>query len=159
MSDATLTVTADGLTIERGIDAPPQAVWAALTEPGLFASWFGKPTSNVPVESVSLDLRPDGAWRATMIVTATGGEIPWRGRYREVASPDRLSFTLSDAPGAEFELITFELAEADATGEAGRRTRLTCRQEGGHLSEEQYSRAGAGWLGFLEALAEVSARA
>ena len=91
--------TANGITITRVFDAPRERVWKEWIEPERFADWFGGPASEVPLSSVSMDVRPGGSWRLTMLVDSGRGEIHWRGQYREVVEPERLVFTVCDRPG------------------------------------------------------------
>jgi len=96
---------AAGITITRVFDAPREAVWKEWTEPERFADWFGGSESEVPLSTVSMDVRPGGSWRLTMFADPGRREIHWHGEYREVV--ERLVFTLSDQPGEDaYELIT-----------------------------------------------------
>ena len=38
-------------------------MWREWTEPAAFADWFGGTESEVPLASVSMDVRPGGSWR------------------------------------------------------------------------------------------------
>ena len=55
-----------GITITRVFDAPRERVWREWTEPEPFADWFGGTESEIPLDTVSMDVRPGGSWRATM---------------------------------------------------------------------------------------------
>src|SRR5213592_4495854 len=90
---------AEGITITRVFDAPRERVWREWTEPERFADWFGGPESEVPLSTVSMEVRPGGEWRLTMFAGEERREIRWKGEYREVVEPERLVFTLSDQPG------------------------------------------------------------
>jgi len=90
-----------GINIRRVFDAPPERVWAEWTTPDAFADWFGGPNSEVPLESVSMDVRPGGAWRLTMFAEPGRRQINWKGEYKEVDEPERLVFTVSDQPHDE----------------------------------------------------------
>ena len=138
-----------GITIVRVLDAPREAVFRAWTEPARFADWFGGAGGDVPLDGVSLDVRPGGAWRATMYAGPDRLEIPWRGEYREVAAPERLVFTLTDRPGDAYEVVTVQLSDL---GDG--RTEMRFEQRGGHLTPEQYGEAQAGWLGFFDRMEE-----
>ena len=95
-----------GITIKRIFDAPRELVWREWTEPDRFADWFGGPQSEVPLSTVSMDVRPGGAWRATMFADPGRREIQWKGEYREVAEPERLVFTVTDQPDDDaYELV------------------------------------------------------
>jgi uncharacterized protein YndB with AHSA1/START domain len=137
------------LSLTRVFDAPRELVWKEWTEPERFADWFGGPQSDVPLSTVSMDVRPGGSWRATMFFGPRRHEIQWEGDYREVVEPERLVFTVSDRPGQEErELVTVVLTDL-----GGGRTEMLLEQRGG-MTPEQYERTGKGWSGFFDRMAE-----
>ena len=96
-----------GFTLTRVFDAPRERVWREWTEPERFADWFGGPEAEVPLDSVAMDVRPGGTWRATMFSGPGRREIRWAGAYREVVAPERLVLTFSDRPDEDaHELVT-----------------------------------------------------
>src|SRR4051794_21090518 len=150
-----------GFTATRIFDAPRERVWREWTEPEGFADWFGGVECEVPLSTVSMDVRPGGAWRATMFCGPGRREIRWTGEYREVAEPERLVFTISDQPGGErdrpgeprYELVTVVLADL---GDG--RTEMRFEQRG-HMRPEEYDRARDGWGAFFDRLDERLAAA
>jgi uncharacterized protein YndB with AHSA1/START domain len=140
---------ADGIAITRVFDAPREEVWREWTEPERFADWFGGAGGEVPVSTVSMDVRPGGAWRLTMFAGPDRRRIDWHGEYREVDAPERLVFTISDRPTERYEVITVVLVDL---GDG--RTELQFTQHGGNLTPEEYEQAGAGWGGFFDRMAE-----
>jgi uncharacterized protein YndB with AHSA1/START domain len=138
----------EGITITRIFDAPRERVWREWTEPERFADWFGGTQSEVPLSSVSMDVRPGGSWRLTM--HAARGEIHWKGEYREVVEPERLVFTVTDRPDDDAD----ELVIVVLTDLGDGRTEMHFEQRGGTLSPEQYERAGQGWSTFFDRIAE-----
>jgi uncharacterized protein YndB with AHSA1/START domain len=144
---------ADGITITRVFDAPRERVWKEWTEPERFADWYGGSEAEVPLSTVSMDVRPGGSWRATMFAGPERREIHWKGEYREVVEPERLEFTLSDQPGEEYELITVVLTDL---GDG--RTEMLFQQRGG-LPPEVYEAAAQGWSTFFDRLAQRLAAA
>ena len=138
-----------GITITRLFEAPREQVWREWTEPERFADWFGGSESEVPLPSVSMDVRPGGSWRLTMFAEPGRREIKWKGEYREVVAPERLVFTVSDQPGEDaYELVTVVLTDL-----GGGRTEMRFEQRG-TLPPEVYERAGQGWSGFFDRIAE-----
>ncbi len=138
-----------GITIKRVFEAPRVRVWREWTEPARFADWFGGPEAEVPLSSVSMDVSPGGAWQATMFFGPDRREIQWKGEFREVAKPERLVFTVTDRPDDDaYELVTVVLNDL---GDG--RTEMLFRQDG-HMTPEQYERAGQGWSGFFDRIAE-----
>jgi uncharacterized protein YndB with AHSA1/START domain len=136
---------ADGITIVRVFDAPRERVWREWVEPDAFADWFGGPEAEVPLTTVSMDVRPGGAWRATMYADPGRREIHWKGEYLEVVEPERLVFTVTDRPDDDArELVTVVFNDL---GDG--RTEMHFRQTG-HMSAEQYERAGQGWSKFFD---------
>jgi uncharacterized protein YndB with AHSA1/START domain len=143
------TAFEEGITITRVFDAPRERVWKEWIDPERFADWFGGPESQVPLSTVSMDVRPGGSWRLTMFAKPGRREIRWKGEYREVVEPERLVLTLSDQPGEDaYELITVVLNDL---GDG--RTEMLFRQSG-RMSPDQYERAGQGWSIFFDRIAE-----
>lgn len=78
------------LMLTRIIDAPPEKVFKAWTEPELLKQWFAPLPWTTPV--VEIDLRPGGA---SLIVMRSpdGNDMPNRGVYLEVVKTQLLVFT------------------------------------------------------------------
>jgi uncharacterized protein YndB with AHSA1/START domain len=141
-------------TIRRVFDAPRGRVWQAITEPAELSAWFFTPPYTLPVETVTMDVRPGGAFRATMVHESDGSELPFVGTYREVEAPNRLVQTLEnpgDPDDPNTETLTYMLEDADGG------TALVYHQTG-HLPAEQYPLIEQGVAGFYERLAEHLAR-
>jgi uncharacterized protein YndB with AHSA1/START domain len=138
----------DAISITRVFDAPRERVWREWTEPERFADWFGGTQSEVPLASVTMDVRVGGAWRLTMLTPR--GEILWHGEYREVDEPGRVVFTLTDQPPgeAQYALITVELTDL---GDG--RTEMQFEQRG-PMPPAQVRAARAGWGSFFDRIAE-----
>jgi len=78
------------LILTRLIDALPEKVYSAWTEPALLKQWFcPKPWS---VASAELDVRPGGV-SAIVMRSPEGQEFPSSGVYLEVVENRRLVFT------------------------------------------------------------------
>jgi uncharacterized protein YndB with AHSA1/START domain len=136
-----------GLELTRIFDAPRERLWREWTEPERFADWFGGREAHIPLDSVSMDVRPGGRWQATM--HHGGGEIQWEGVYREVVEPALLVLTFSVQPGEEAsELVTVVFTEL-----GGGRTEMHLEQRG-TLSRDIYEQSVEGWSSFLDRLAE-----
>jgi len=134
-----------GITITRIFDAPRERVWREWTDPERFADWFGGPEADIPLATVSMDVREGGPWRATMFFGSDRREIPWHGTYREVVPPERLVLTISDQPpGNRYELVTVVLTDL---GDG--RTEMHFEQRG-FMPPEHYEAAGAGWGRFFD---------
>jgi uncharacterized protein YndB with AHSA1/START domain len=89
----TSSTTYREFTITRVFDASRELVFKAWTDPAHVALWFGPLGYRTPVSGISLDVRPGGSWRATMISDSDGSEHPVGGVYLEVVEPERLVFT------------------------------------------------------------------
>jgi NADPH:quinone reductase len=138
-----------GLTIVRVFDAPPERLWAEWTTPAAFADWFGGAASEVPLESVTMDVRPGGTWRATMFAGPDRVELAWAGEYLEVDPPVRLVLTMTDRPQDEArERVTVELLDL---GDGRTEMRLEQR---GHMTPQRYRATESGWGGFFDRMAE-----
>jgi uncharacterized protein YndB with AHSA1/START domain len=138
-----------GITITRVFDAPRERVWREWTKPASFADWFGGPQSEVPLASVSMDVRPGGAWRATMFAEPGRRRIEWTGEYLEVIAPERLVFTVSDQPAEDASEVVIVVLTDLGDG----RTEMRFEQRGS-MAPEGYERAGQGWGIFFDRIAE-----
>jgi uncharacterized protein YndB with AHSA1/START domain len=138
----------DGITIKRVFDASPEQVWREWVEPARFADWFGAEDGEVPLSTVSMDVRPGGALRLTMFAGPERREIRWKGEYQEVEPPERLVFTISDQPDEVYALVTVLLSDL---GDG--KTEMLFEQRG-PLPPEMYERAAQGWSTFFDRIAE-----
>jgi len=120
-------------TLTRVLDAPVENVWAAWTQPEHYAQWSG-----AVLPTISLDVRPGGAWRATM-ATPDGSEFPLTGTYGEVVENERLQ-VIMDLPGGASTVMAVDL-----TAEEGK-TRIVLSQECATAEARDMSEQGSGML-------------
>jgi uncharacterized protein YndB with AHSA1/START domain len=138
-----------GISLTRVFDVARERVWREWTEPEAFADWFGGPTCEIPLDTVSMDVRPGGAWKLTMYAPPNRRQIDWWGEYREVEPPERLVFTISDQPDEDlFDLIVVVLTDL---GDG--RTEMLMEQRG-FMGPQQYEAAKRGWGGFFDRMDE-----
>lgn len=131
------TTPANGFsyTLTRTLDAPAARVWQAWTTPDQYAQW-----AHAAPGSVELDVRPGGAWKATM-VTPDGAEFPLTGTYVEVDEPTHLVLGM-DIPGRPTpETMTMEL-----TDQGPRNTVITLRQTCDTAEARDMAEQGSGML-------------
>jgi uncharacterized protein YndB with AHSA1/START domain len=138
-----------GFTMTRVFDAPRERVWREWTEPEAFADWFGAPTSEVPLDTVTMDVRPGGAWSLTMYAGPGRMQIDWIGEYIEVEPPERLVFTVTDRPDEPARERVIVVLNDLGDG----RTEMQFEQTG-HLPPEMYERTKTGWGGFFDRVDE-----
>ena len=154
MTKATTSTEGRDLILTRVIDAPPEKVFRAWTEPDLLRQWFAPKPWTTP--NVEIDVRAGGSSLFVMR-NPDGNEFPNRGVYLEVVKNQRLVFT--DAFTRAWEpspkpfmtvILTFE--------DLGGKTRYTARVR--HWTEadrEAHEKMGfqAGWAMCTEQLADV----
>jgi uncharacterized protein YndB with AHSA1/START domain len=139
-------------TITRELAAPRELVFDAITKPEHFAVWFGTADVEVPLDSLSMDVRPGGGFRAVMVLP-DGNRINWAGEYVEVDPPARVTMTLTDNPGEYAGLpVLFDLDEI-AGG-----TRLTISQDRADFGDEQVAATIAGYNAFIDEIERELAR-
>jgi uncharacterized protein YndB with AHSA1/START domain len=139
----------NAFTITRVFDAPRERLWQEWTEPERFADWFGA-EGEVPLATVSMDVREGGDWRLTMFYGPNRVESNWHGRYQEVVPPERLVLTMTDEPegGDRYALITVVLTDL---GDG--RTEMHFEQRDDQ-TPEAHKRASTGWGKFFDRLDE-----
>ncbi len=84
------------LMVERMMDAPPELVWMAWTQPEHLKKWFTPRPWTIP--ECEVDLRPGGKFRVLMRGPA-GEESPILGCYLDVVPNERLVWTDALGPG------------------------------------------------------------
>jgi uncharacterized protein YndB with AHSA1/START domain len=139
----------NAFTITRVFDAPRERVWREWTEPACFADWFGA-EGEVPLATVSMDVREGGEWRLKMFYGPNRVESNWHGEYQEVVPPERLVLTMTDEPegGDRYALITVVLSDL---GDG--RTEMHFEQRDDQTPQQQ-ERARSGWGKFFDRLDE-----
>ena len=156
MSESAISSEVDsgGFTIVRIFDAPRERVWTEWTTPEAFADWFGGTASEVPVSTVTMDVRSGGTWTATMFAGPSRHEIQWEGEFLELLEPTLLVLTMTDVPGEDpGPPLTVVLTDL-----GGGRTELLMRQRGA-MSPEEYGRAAQGWGTFFDRMTDRLAEA
>jgi uncharacterized protein YndB with AHSA1/START domain len=145
VSDA---VTAQEIKIRRVFDAPRELVWKAWTEPEELAQWWGPPGWTTPLETITMDVRPGGAFRLTG-VSEDGTEMPQAGVYREVVEPERL--VLEESPEGAWHEGAVSVVTLTDLGDG--RTEMVSHMTI-QTTEEMRERAEAGVAGSIDRLAE-----
>lgn len=111
------------LVLTRLIDAPPEKVYRAWTDPALLMKWFAPQPYTTP--RAELDVRPGGA-NLIIMRGPEGNDMPNRGVYLEVVPNRRLvitdAYTKAWEP-AEKPFMTVILTFDDENG----KTRYTAR--------------------------------
>jgi uncharacterized protein YndB with AHSA1/START domain len=138
-------VARPSLTLKRRLNAPPEKVWAAWTDPKKIAHWFGPSDTKDDSVRAELDVRVGGHFRASFN-TADGEYHQVGGVYREVVPNERLVFSWAWHSTPERESLVTVSLKPDGTG-----TLLTLHHE------QFFDQAAAdghrnGWTGSLDKL-------
>ncbi len=124
------------VTITRIIDASPEMVFTAWTDPGHLKNWWGPKGFTNPV--CEFEARPGGAIRIHM-QAPDGVVYPMTGTVLEIVEPERLVFT-SQALDKDGKAL-FENLNTVTFAEDGGKTRLTV-----HSKVQMATEAGAPYL-------------
>jgi len=139
------------LTITRSFAAPREAVFDAWTNPEKFAVWFGTDGVDVPAETLSMDARPGGSWKAVMKLP-DDTSISWVGEYLEVDSPSHLVMTITDNPADDARgVITVDLSEV------GGGTEMIMSQESPGFDQGQLDQTAIGYNAFFDVMGTLVA--
>ena len=131
------------LRLERTLNATPERVYRAFTEPALLKQWHAP--GDYAAESVEADVRVGGTYSITMKSPA-GTEHTTRGTYQEVVPNERLVYTWrwqDEAHDVGETLVTIQL---QPEGEATRLTLTHERFPNGKARESHQQ----GWTGCLD---------
>ncbi|HKE74366.1 MAG TPA: SRPBCC domain-containing protein [Acidimicrobiales bacterium] len=95
------------LTHVRTHNAPPALLFECMTRPEHLTHFWGPTGTVTPVDKITVDLRPGGAFETIMVNEETGEEYPMRAVYVEVDPPHKLVWTEPDVQGGMTTTITF----------------------------------------------------
>jgi uncharacterized protein YndB with AHSA1/START domain len=98
----------DEITIERVFDAPRALVFEHWVEAEHVGAWFAPATFDVT--ACEVDARPGGSWRVTYRAPGAGDMHIEHGEFKEVASPERLVFTLINENGRGEVMLRSEVS-------------------------------------------------
>jgi uncharacterized protein YndB with AHSA1/START domain len=94
------------LTFRRIHRATPELLFDCMTTPEHLAHFWGPKGTRTPVENITVDLRPGGAFETTMVDDRGDGTYTMRAVYVEVERPGRLVWR--DLDSTMVTTITFE---------------------------------------------------
>jgi uncharacterized protein YndB with AHSA1/START domain len=143
MSTATGFLVEPSLTLKRRLEASPQAVYAAWTDPKKIVKWFGPDAG--PVKAAEIDARVGGHY-FVLFSTEDGEEHHVSGIYREVVPNEKLVFTWAWRSTPERESLVTVLIKPDGAGSL-----LTLQHEK-FFDEPARDRHREGWSGCLDKL-------
>jgi uncharacterized protein YndB with AHSA1/START domain len=95
------------LTYRRVHRASPELLFDCMTEPEHLAHFWGPAGTTTPIENITVDLRPGGAFETTMVNEANGSTYTMRAVYVEIRRPERLVWIEPDVEGGMRTTVTF----------------------------------------------------
>ena len=84
------------LTITRIFDAPRELVFRCMTEPEHLTHFWGPTGVSTPLDRITIDPRPGGAFEWVMVNDDDGSEFASRCVFVEVTPPEKLVWTETD---------------------------------------------------------------
>jgi uncharacterized protein YndB with AHSA1/START domain len=105
MSDATTNL--GEVTYTHVYQAPRELVFECMTTPEHLTHFWGPVGVTTPIENITVDLRPGGAFETIMVDDGNGAEYPMKAVFVEVTPPERLVFSEPDVEGGMTTAITF----------------------------------------------------
>jgi uncharacterized protein YndB with AHSA1/START domain len=142
MSDQ--TSGSDEVSFRRVFDAPRELVFRCMIDPEHLTHFWGPVGVSTPLENITVDPRPGGAFETVMVNDADGSEYAMRATFVEIVEPERLVWTDPDT-GMTTTSTFLDL------GDAG--TELHIRQTG----VPEYLRSPEAQAGFLTSLDRFAA--
>jgi uncharacterized protein YndB with AHSA1/START domain len=135
--------TRPSLTLKRHLNAPPEKVYAAWTNPEKIVRWFAPPRVKSGSERASIDARIGGRYRLSFD-RDDGEHFQVDGIYREMVPNERLVFSWAWHSTPERESLVTVLLKPEGEG-----TLLTLHHEQlfDQAARDSHER---GWKGMLD---------
>jgi uncharacterized protein YndB with AHSA1/START domain len=80
------------LVVTRVFTAPPELIWSAFTDPEQIVKFFGPAATEIPLDTVTVDLRIGGTFALVMVNTENGDHYPMDAKYTELVTNERIVF-------------------------------------------------------------------
>ena len=107
-------VDGDTLTIIRVFDATREQVFQAWIDPDQLAQWWGPEQLHTPRESIEIDPRVGGIWKATMVMNKGGPEYPVCAEIIRIKVPELIEMREAASENFPFETkLKITLEELD----------------------------------------------
>ena len=129
-SHASLPADIPEITISHLIDGPRDLVFDAFSSPGRLAHWWGPTGFTITTHEMSFT--PGGVWRFVMH-GPDGRDYDNKIVFREIARPERISYTHPGDDGAEPVKIEVVVSFVEERG----KTRLTLRMRFETIAERE----------------------
>ena len=168
MATATITPDQDTIIAEIFIAAPPERVFAAITDPSQMPRWWGQ-RDMYRITEWKADPRPGGKWSCVGL-NADGKPFRVEGEYLEFHPPRLLVHTwIASSTGPLKTVVYWELvprsvhglhpsaASPGGAGKSGTGTLVKLRHEGFAVAPGAATSHADGWkrvMGWLEAYLE-----
>jgi uncharacterized protein YndB with AHSA1/START domain len=94
-------------TYRRIHRASPELLFDCMTQPEHLTRFWGPDGTTSPLDGITVDLRPGGAFETVMTNDADGSSYTMRARFLDVVRPERLVWTEPDVEGGMTTTITF----------------------------------------------------
>jgi uncharacterized protein YndB with AHSA1/START domain len=85
-------MTEQVLHVSRIFDAPRELVFRCMIEPEHLTHFWGPIGTSAPLEQITVDARPGGAFATVTVNDSDGSSYPTSATYLEVSAPERLSW-------------------------------------------------------------------
>lgn len=95
------------LTIVRVHAAPIELLFEVMTTPEHLTHFWGGKGTHTPIEHITVDLRPGGAFETLMVADDGNGEYLMQAVFVEVERPTRLVWTEAEVEGGMTTSVTF----------------------------------------------------
>jgi uncharacterized protein YndB with AHSA1/START domain len=94
-------------TYHRVHRASREQLFDCLTQPEHLTRFWGPDGTTTPVDGITVDLRPGGAFEAVMVNDSDGSSYTMSAVYSEVRRPERLAWIEAAIEGGMTTTITF----------------------------------------------------
>ena len=95
------------MTFRKVHRASPERLFDCMTTPEHLARFWGPTGTTTPVDNITVDLRPGGAFETTMVNETDGSTYAMRAVYAEISRPHRLVWVEPGVEGGMRTEITF----------------------------------------------------
>jgi uncharacterized protein YndB with AHSA1/START domain len=93
-------------TYRRTHRASREVLFDCMTQPEHLTHFWGPDGTTTPIDGITVDLRPGGAFETTMVNRADGSQYTMRAIFLEIDRPAKIAWSEPDVEGGMITTIT-----------------------------------------------------
>jgi uncharacterized protein YndB with AHSA1/START domain len=103
------------MTVTRVLNAPPELIWSAFTDPEQIVKFFGPEGTTISLDTVTVEPHVGGSFKLVMVNSDNGDNYPMDATYVELIENELIKFQTSGGITGTIEIKDLGNGETELT--------------------------------------------